>query len=99
MINANMRLYNFFTLGGLDAYGQPTIPQDAEPTGQIKMSISISSQSVQDNIMYQGCQYMGLTHDTEVNDTYVIEYGKERLKVLYVSPQGRLKQVFLTRMV
>ena len=63
------------------------------------MSISISSQSVQDNIMYQGCQYMGLTHDTEVNDTYVIEYGKERLKVLYVSPQGRLKQVFLTRMV
>lgn len=99
MINANMRFYDFFTIGGLDEYGQPTIPKDAEPTGTIKMSISVSSQSVQDNILYQGCQYMGLTHDTEVNDTYVIQYGKERLKVLYVSPQGRLKQVFLTRMV
>lgn len=97
MINANMRLYDYFTIGENDAYGQPTASK--EPIGKIKMAISISSQTVQDNILFQGCQYMGLTHDTGVNDTYVIQYGKERLKVLYVSPQGRLKQVFLTRMV
>ena len=97
MINANMWLYDYFTIGENDAYGQPTASKD--PQGQIKMAISISSQSVQDNILFQGCQYIGFTHDTEVNDTYVIQYGKERLKVLYVSPQGRLKQVFLTRMV
>ena len=97
MINAKMRLYDFFTIGESDAYGQPTTSK--EPQGQIKMAISISSQSVQDNILFQGCQYMGLTHDTKVNDTYVIDKDGERLKVLYVSPQGRLKQVFLTRLV
>lgn len=96
MINVNMRQYDFYTLNGLDAYGQAKI--STEKQGSIKMAISISSQTIQDNIMYQGCEYVGLTHDTKVNDTYVIEYGKERLKVLYVSPQGRLKQVFMSRM-
>lgn len=96
MINANMRNYDFFTLGEYDAYGQQQISNEKQ--GSIKMAISISSQTVQDNILYQGCQYMGLTHDAGVNDTYVIKYGNERLKVLYVSPQGRHKQVFMQRM-
>lgn len=99
MINIHFRQYDYFTLGVMDEYGQPTIPKDEQPEGSVKMAIFTSSQSVQDNILYQGCQYMGLTHDTEVNDTYVIQYGKERLKVLYVAPHGRLKQVYLTRMV
>ena len=96
MINADMRLYDFYTIGTNDAYGQPQIA--AEPQGKVKMSVYISSQSVQDNILYQGCQYMGLTHDSKVNDTYIIDYNNERLKVLYVSPYGRMKQVFMTRM-
>lgn len=98
MINADMRLYNYFTLGPKNSYGQRTIPdKDAEPAGQIKMAINISSQSVQDNINYAGCQYVGLTR-ANVDDTYIIEYENERLKVLYVNPKGRMKQVFLTRM-
>ena len=96
MINANMREYDYFIYGAANEYGQRQ--QTAEKQGTIKMSISITSQSIQDNVLYKNAEYMGLTHDTKVNDTYVIEYGKERLKVLYISPQGRLNQVFLARM-
>ena len=95
MINAEMRLYNYFTIGALNAYGQPQMPaKDAEPVGQIKMCINTSGQSTQDNVNYKDCNYVGLTH-AEVKDTYIIQYGNERLKVLYVNPVGRFKQVFL----
>ena len=93
MINADMRLYNYFTIGDNNGYGQPTL--SSEPVGQIKMAINISSQSIQDNINYKDAKYVGLTH-AEVKDTFVIEYGSEKLKVLYINPKGRFKQVFLT---
>jgi hypothetical protein len=90
-----MRLYNYFTLGESNAYGQATMPsKDAVPDGTIKMAINITSQSVQDNINYKDCNYIGLTY-APVNDKYIIQYGNERLKVSYVNPRGRLKQVFL----
>ena len=92
MINSQMKTYNYFTFGALDEYGQPGL--STEPVGQVKMAINISSQSVIDNINYKDATYIGLTL-AEVDDTYVIEYGKERLKVLYVNPIGRYKQVFL----
>lgn len=92
MINSNMRVYDYFTYGEADAYGQPQL--SPFPEGQIKMSINITSQSVQDNINYKDSQYIGLTHSS-IDDSYVIQYGDERLKVLYVNPHGRLKQVFM----
>ncbi len=96
MINTDMRLYNYFTLGPV-VMGQPQIPsKDAVPEGQIKMAINISTQSVQDNVNYKDAQYVGLTH-ANVDDTYIIQYGEERLKVLYINPKGRMKQVFLKR--
>lgn len=95
MIATNMRLYNYFTTGVKDAAGQ-TIINDT-PVGQIKMAINITSQSVQDNINYSNAAYIGLTH-AKVDDTYIIEYGEERLKVLYVNTLGRLNQLFLARM-
>lgn len=99
MITRDMRNYDYFTLGGVDAYGQPHIPSINDiPVGQIKMAINISSQSVQDNINYKDCNYIGLTQ-AEVDDTYVIKYGNELLKVLYVNTKGRLKQVFLSELV
>ena len=98
MINADMRLYNYFTLGKDNGYGQPTIPSlGSTPEGQIKMAINISSQSIQDNINYKDAQYVGLTHEN-INDKYIIEYEGERLKVLYINPKGRMKQVFLKEM-
>ena len=90
-----MSLYNYFTIGEANAYGQPQLPaKDAKPVGQIKIAIYTSSQSTQDSVNYKDCNYIGLTH-AKVEDTYIIEYGKERLKVLYVNPKGNYKQVFL----
>lgn len=92
MINIQMRNYDYFTLGKENSYGQQVLSD--YPTGTIKMSINITSQSIQDNINYTGSQYIGLTR-AEVDNTYVIQFGDKRLKVLYVNSFGRLKQVFL----
>lgn len=95
-----MREYDYYTYGAANEYGQRQ--QTAEKQGTIKMAISITSQSIQDNVLYKNAEYMGLTHDPKVNDTYVIEYGKERLKVLYIAPQtvkNGFTRVFMARMV
>jgi hypothetical protein len=93
MINADMRSYNFFTLGDTNGYGSQSLSN--EPKGTLKMAINTTSQSVQDNVQYKGATYIGLTHDN-VDDTYVIAFGSEKLKVLYVQPKGRFKQVFMS---
>ena len=92
MINADMRIYDYYTYGNKDAYGQPQL--STEVKGSVKMAINISSQSIQDNINYKDANYIGLTHAL-LDDTFVIQYGDKKLKVLYVNPKGRLKQVFL----
>lgn len=94
MINAKMRLYNYSTIGEENAYGQAT--SSGEIVGQVRMSIHTTSQSTQDNINYKDAQYVGLTM-ADVNDTYIIHFGDEKLKVLYVTP-GRIKQVFMRNM-
>lgn len=96
MINTDMHLYDYFTFGDDDGYGMPQL--STEPKGKIKMAINISSQNTQDSILYKDCTYVGLTQDANVNDAYVIEYEKGQLKVLYVNPKGRYKQVFLKEM-
>ena len=95
MISAQMKTYNYFTLGDSDGYGQPQL--STEPKGQIKMAINITSQSIQDNINYKDATYMGLTFYL-LDDTYVIEYGDKKLKVLYINPMGRYNQVFLAEL-
>ena len=95
MITTEMRQYDYFTFGADDEYGQPTLSK--EPVGQIKMAIYLTSQSIQDNVLFEDSTYMGLTNDTKVTSNYVIKYGEERLKVLYVNPNGRYKQVFMAR--
>lgn len=95
MINLNMRSYDYYTYGELNAYGQPQLSK--EPKGKVKLSIYTTSQSVQENINYSSANYVALTHDKKINDTYVIKYGELKLKVLYVSEQGRYRQVFLAK--
>lgn len=98
MINVDMRYYKYFTIGALNEYGQKQTPgKDAKPDGQIKMAIYTSSQSIQENINYLGCQYIGLTN-ANVDDTYIIEFEGERLKVLYVNKKGRFKQVYMSKL-
>jgi hypothetical protein len=95
MISADMRAYNYFLLTEENGYGQPALTPEVQ--GTIKMAINITSQSVQDNIKYKDAAYIGLTLEA-INDTYVIQYGEELLKVLYINPKGRYKQVFLGAM-
>lgn len=92
MINADMRLYDYYTYGAPNEYKQPQLSSDVQ--GSIKMAIFTTSSSVQDNVNYKDAAYLGLT-TAPINDKYVIQYGAERLKVLYVIPKGRFKQVFL----
>lgn len=89
-----MRLYDYFTFGEKNACGQSKLSPEVQ--GQVKMAINVSTQATQDNIQYKNATYVGLTH-AEVDDTFVIKYGEERLKVLYVNPKGRLKQVFMNK--
>jgi hypothetical protein len=95
MINADMRLYTYSTLGSCDEYGQPI--QSKDPMGEIKMSIHLTSQSIQENALYSGATYVGLTM-AQVDDSFVIHYKDKKLKVLYVNPYGRYNQVFMAEM-
>ena len=99
MILNNMRLYNYWLISVNEEYGQEVIPDKDSPTaGQVKLSIYPTSTGTQENILYANCSYVGLTYDAEIDDKYIIQYGKERLKVMYKQPNGRLKQVFLKRL-
>ena len=100
MINAQMKEYIYYRYNSdTDAYGQLTLIKDAdgEPViqGTVKIAINNSSTAIQENIRYKDATYIGLTLNKSIDDTYVIQYGDERLKVLYVTPQGRYRQVFL----
>ena len=90
-----MRNYDYFIYEGSDAYAQPQLSDEAK--GTVKMSIFTTSQYIQDNINYKGASYVGLTH-SEVSDKMVIQYGNEKLKVLYVNPMGVWKQVYMGAM-
>lgn len=100
MINTQFRTYNYFSFGGKDAYGQTALikDEDGKPViqGTIKIAINVSSQSIQDNINYKDAQYVGLTFGV-ITDKDVIDYNGEHLKVLYINPVGRYKQVFLKK--
>ena len=93
MINNDMRLYYYFTLGSDNGYGQKILSSEA--VGTIKMAINISNQATTDSILFKDATYIGLTQ-AEVDDTFVIQYGEDRLKVLYVNPKGRYKQVYMS---
>ena len=99
MIMANMRLYDYWMITVNEEYAQEILPDTSgTPTGKVKLSIYPTTTGTQDNILYANCAFMGLTFDAEINDKYIIQYGKERLKVMYIQPIGRYKQVFMKRL-
>lgn len=98
MIQNKMRLYDYWKVINNDEYAQELIPPaDAEPLGQVKLSIFPTSTGTQDNILYANCSYVGFTYDAGIDDKYIIQYGNERLKVMYIQQAARMKQVFLKR--
>ncbi len=95
MINIELKSYNFYTLGDIDTYGQPQV--SATPTGSIVMAIFPITHSIGDNVIYSNATYMGLTREL-IDDKYIVDYRGERLKVLYVQPMGRFKQIYMAKM-
>ena len=61
------------------------------------MAIYVVSNTKEDSVNYASIQYQGITQDVDIDDTYVIQYGNKKLKVLYVI-DGRYRQVIMTRM-
>lgn len=94
MINAQMTEYKYFVYKE-NEYGEQVI--DTSSSGTILMAINLVNKEVTDNILYTNANYIGLTLDNSITDKFAIEYGKEKLKVLYVNPQGRYKQVFMAK--
>lgn len=96
MISTNMRNYEYFAYSEeSDAYGQQVL--SLEPVGTIKIALEIASQEITDSIAYSGCTYIGFTRG-DIDDSHVIKFREDKLKVMYVNPRGRLKQVFLKEM-
>lgn len=94
-INSNMKEYGYALLGQLDDYGEQIIP--TEPTGVIRMAISLRNQMTTDNILYSSASFIGLTKEN-INDKYFIFNGNDTYKVLYVNEYGRYKQAYMERM-
>ena len=99
MINTSMRAYEYFKYGEPNEYGQQTLikGENGEPLvqGTVKLAIALTTQATQDSINYHNAQFCAQTLNNDIDDTYVILYGKTRLKVLFVASGGRYKQVFL----
>lgn len=99
MIAPSMREYEFYKYSEPNGYGQQTLIKDenGQPLvqGTVKMAINLTTQSTQDSVAYHNAQFFALTHDKRVDDTFVIQYGKTRLKVLFVASGGRYRQVYL----
>ena len=93
MINTNMHSYNYYVYEDSNGYGQPTI---SDVKGTIKLSINVISQSVGTSIKYKDSSYIGVTHNTNINDTYIIQYNNERLKVNYINKIGRYILVYMS---
>ena len=96
MINANLRDYNYFTFGAKNEYGQAELTEEVQ--GTINAAIYTLSTTIGNTVKYKDATYILLTKDNSINDTFVIQYGEEKLKVLYIIPSGRFTQAFLSEM-
>ena len=96
MINANLRDYDFFTFGANDECGQAELSKEVQ--GTINAAIYSLSTTIGNTVKYKDATYILLTKDNSINDSYVIKYGEEKLKVLYTIPMGRFTQAFLSEM-
>ena len=93
MIQSNMKLYNYYTLGELDDYGTNQVSKQIK--GKVKLSIFLQTKQLSDNSIYKEAQFTALTNDKNINEKYLIEYNNMLLKVLYINDLGRYRQIYL----
>ena len=96
MINTQFKAYDYYKYS-TNSYGQST-PSN-EVVGQVTLAINTINQAVGDSILYKNASYIALTWDKDIDDTYLVQYDNERLKVLYVSAPSKykLRQVYLQK--
>ena len=93
MIQSNMKLYNYYTLGEFDDYGTEQVSKQV--SGQVQLSIFLQTKQLSDNSIYKDVQFTALTNDKDINEKYLIEYNNMLLKVLYINDLGRYRQIYL----
>jgi len=96
MITLDQRLYDYYTFGENDDYGQPQLSE--EVSGRVKMAINLMKHTAAENVLFQDCEYIGLTHNAAITDKCIVSYGDMKLKVVFVSPFGLWRQVYMKRM-
>ena len=92
MLNAQMRRYDYYRYETDADYATQRLSDDVQ--GTVLMAINTISQGIQNSILYEGATYIGITH-TAIDASYVIQYGEQKLKVLYVNNNGRYKLVYM----
>lgn len=91
MIAFDMKPYSVSSYSmALDDYG---FPIKHESSRTIEMAIYLNTYNVTNNVLYQDCDYMGLTYG-DITDRDTIEFDNKILKVIHVT-EGRIKQVFM----
>ena len=96
MINAQMTEYKYYPMKE-NEYGEAII--DEGSFGTILIAINLINQAISDNPLYTNATYIGITFNKEISDKHIVKYGNQKLKVLYVNPIGRYKQVYMATMV
>lgn len=101
MINADMRVYDYH-IPETNGYGSPTIKKDPDRT--VKMSVNIANIDAQDNSVFGGGDFVGMTRDKtmRVGDyVHLGEYSNETAAgegvalITFIYNKGRYYQVFL----
>ena len=96
-IQAEIKSYPFAEYAASrNQYGELVFPSFSTSGTSINMAIFLNNQATNNSINYIECDYIGLTKET-VDDTCVVKYGNEYLKVKYVNPIGRYNQVALVK--
>lgn len=101
MINADMRVYDYH-IPVDTGYGDVKVNEIPDRT--IKMSVNIANIDAQDNSVFGGGDFVGMTRDTtlQVGDyVHLGEYSKQNFNtegvalITFIYKKGRYYQVFL----
>jgi hypothetical protein len=96
MINTKMREYKYYKYDGEDEYGQAKLSE--KPMGKVKIAIYKVSEQLDGSIKFSKGLFQGITMDKNIDDTYILKYGKDKLKVTSIMPSDSYYRLaYLTR--
>ena len=93
LFNRTLQTLVVHTHGGVDDYGYQLAEELS--TRKIEGSVSLYQHTQTSDIRYIDCEYVVLTKDKDISVNDSIEINGKEMKVMFVNPYGRLKQVFI----